>query len=128
MVTQIFALLATITLILVAIFQILLICGLPLGEYAWGGTHKVLPRRLRGSSIFSMSIYIFAISIILDKANIIKVFQGSLIHDYGIWGLTTFFGVGIVLNSISKSKKERMVMTPVVILLTLCCFVIGLTS
>ena len=33
------------------IFQILLALGLPLGEYAYGGQNKVLPKKLRISSI-----------------------------------------------------------------------------
>jgi len=35
--------LAALVLSFVAVFQILLAVGLPLGKAAWGGTHRVLP-------------------------------------------------------------------------------------
>lgn len=45
--------LAALVLSFVAIFQILLAIGLPLGEAAWGGTHRVLPPHLRVASALS---------------------------------------------------------------------------
>lgn len=54
------ALIITILLTLLAIFQLALVCGAPLGKFAWGGQHKVLPPKLRiGSGI---AIVLYAIS------------------------------------------------------------------
>ena len=43
-----------------------------------------------------------------------------------IWVLTGYFALGIVLNAISRSRPERLVMTPVVLLLAACCLVLAL--
>jgi hypothetical protein len=39
-----------------AVFQVLLALGLPLGAMAWGGTHRVLPGRLRVASVVSAGL------------------------------------------------------------------------
>ncbi|TFC80303.1 hypothetical protein E3O45_02495 [Cryobacterium sp. TMS1-20-1] len=41
------ATLLCIILVFLAIFQLLLIAGLPLGRFAWAGRHEVLPTHLR---------------------------------------------------------------------------------
>ena len=38
-------------------FQLLLILGAPLGRFAWGGQHEVLPRGLRVGSAFSIVLF-----------------------------------------------------------------------
>ncbi len=39
-------------------FQAALLAGAPLGEYAWGGQHRVLPRRLRIGSAVAIVLYL----------------------------------------------------------------------
>ena len=68
MLTKYAAILASIILFSVLCFQILLILGKPLGEYAWGGKYKVLPTKLRVSSVISSIIYILCALIILENA------------------------------------------------------------
>lgn len=43
MLGQLSALVASIVLIGLMIFQLLLVLGRPYGQYAWGGQHRVLP-------------------------------------------------------------------------------------
>ena len=40
--------------------------------------------------------------------------------------MTGYFALGVPLNAISRSRPERLVMTPVVLLLALCCLVVAL--
>ena len=45
-----------------AVFQVLLIAGAPLGRFAWGGQNAVLPARLRIGSAVSIVLYaVFAV-------------------------------------------------------------------
>ena len=46
--------------------------------------------------------------------------------DWWIWVLTAYFTLGIVLNAASRSRPERLVMTPIVSLLAVCCLLIAL--
>jgi hypothetical protein len=52
-------------LALLSLFQMALVFGAPLGHFAWGGQHRVLPKNLRIGSIVSMLLYVgFAILIV----------------------------------------------------------------
>src|SRR5687767_5409857 len=106
------AIVACLILAALAVFQALLIAGRPLGRYAWGGQHEVLPRNLRIGSAISIALYaVFAI-IILESAGVADMLP-DVVAEVGIWVLTAYFALGIVMNGISRSKPERAVMTPV---------------
>jgi len=101
-----------------AVFQVALIAGAPLGRFAWGGQSEVLPTPLRIGSVVSVLSYA-VIAWLVWRA----VEQPD---DWWIWAVTAFFGVGIVLNAASRSRPERLVMTPIVLLLAVSCLVIAL--
>lgn len=121
----IFATILSLLLLLgLAVFQILLATGKPLGEYAWGGNHKILPKKLRISSLSSIVIYaIFAIFIV-TKSGIAEIIPSSEVVNYGMWTMTVYMIIGIGLNAISRSKKERNAMTPVATLLVISFLII----
>lgn len=120
------AVLACLILAALAVFQALLIAGRPIGRFAWGGQHDVLPRNLRIGSAISILLYaVFAI-IILERAGISDMLP-EVVAEVGIWLLTAYFALGIVMNGISRSKPERNLMTPVCIVLALLCLVLALS-
>ena len=97
-----------------AVFQILLACGAPLGRFAWGGQHEVLPGRLRVGSLVSMLIYVVLGWVILARAG---QNNGGGIVGVGAWVIAGFFLLSAVGNLASRSRSERYVMTPVALLL-----------
>jgi len=99
------------------VFQLLLILGKPLGEYAWGGQHKVLPRKLRIASIFSIFLYIVFATFLASKAGIAAIITQQPLLDIAMWAFTAYFILGIFVNLISRNKKERVLMTPVALVL-----------
>jgi len=112
-------------LIFLIIFQMLLILGLPLGHFAWGGQHKILPRKLKVGSAISIGIYTFFSLLILSKANIWQVFpQGSFLN-ISLWVIAIYLTAGVIMNAISRSKPERYTMTPVALTLAICLFIIA---
>ena len=113
-------------LAVLAIFQLALILGAPLGKYAWGGAHAVLPVKLRVGSLISIILYGIFAAIILSKAGLIDIIGRESIVNIGIWMLTVYFGTGVVLNGISRSKAERNVMTPVALVLAVCCLLVAI--
>lgn len=106
-------------------FQILLILGRPLGRFAWGGAHDVLALRLRVGSAISIALYgIFAL-LVLDRAEITDLLP-DVVVDVGIWVLVGYLALGTLLNGMSRSKPERNVMTPTVLVLAGLCLVVAL--
>jgi hypothetical protein len=98
----------------VAIFQIFVAAGAPLGAYCWGGQNPgVLPKRLRISSAATLLVY----SAMAGHYASMIGWLPSLLDAHGrafvLWGLTAFSGLGVVANLASRSKKERMIFGPV---------------
>jgi len=119
--SQIPSVIFTTVIVLLAVFQVLLIAGLPLGEFAWGGQHKVLPKKLRIGSISSIFIYVLFLAIFLSKTGGVNLIQDGLLLNVLFVIMTIYSGLGILMNFISRSKKERLVMTPVAFILFVCC-------
>lgn len=122
----VYAYLACFILFCLTLFQLALICGAPIGRFAWGGAHKVLPSKLRIGSAISIVLYAIFAVVILNSAGIIDVIGNKSIANTAIWALTAYFTIGVAMNAISRSKPERAVMTPVALLLAILCLAISL--
>src|SRR5829696_1986449 len=86
-----------------AVFQLLLAAGLPYGRFAWGGRHDVLPRGLRIGSAVSVVVYAVIAAVVLQAAGKIDVFPDA-VADVGIWVVTGYFALGVLMNAISRSR------------------------
>jgi hypothetical protein len=119
------ALVGTALLGCLAVFQLLLVAGAPLGRFAWGGQNVVLPRGLRIGSAISIVLYGVFTLLILQTAGAFTVLpRGST--GVAIWVLTAYFALGVPMNAASRSRPERLVMTPVVLTLAVVCLVLAL--
>lgn len=114
-----------VVLALLAVFQLVLIAGAPLGRFAWGGQHVVLPPRLRIGSAVSIIIYAFIALIVADKAGLTQVMGTGNFLNISLWVVTVYLALGIGMNAISRSKFERYTMTPVATLLTICLGIVA---
>jgi hypothetical protein len=117
--------LAVVLLAGLAVFQVLLVAGIPLGRFAWGGQHEVLPVGYRIASAVSIGLYAFFAVLMLQAADALSVLPDGFV-DVAIWVLAGYFLLGIGLNGISRSRAERRLMTPVVALLTAACLLLAL--
>ncbi len=108
-----------------AVFQLLLVAGQPLGRFAWGGQHEVLPRGLRLGSAVSVGIYVLVAVVVLQAAGRLSALPDG-VAAVGIWVLVGYFGLGVLMNAISRSRPERQVMTPVALVLAAGCLVVAL--
>lgn len=120
-----FALALTILLGLLALFQLSLALGAPLGRFAWGGQHRVLPARLRIGSAVSILIYALIGVIAWDRVGAIDVF-GEPFSEVAMWVVFGYFVLGILMNAISRSKPERLTMVPITIVLSVLAFFIAM--
>lgn len=118
------AILATVILVGLALFQAALAAGKPLGRLAWGGQHRILPKSLRVGSAVSIVVYIAIAVVLLDRADLISVLQNDT-AQIAAWVIVAFFIVGIGMNAASRSKPERYLMTPIVAVLAALSIVVA---
>ena len=116
----------TVILALLAVFQLALVLGAPLGRFAWGGTHRVLPARLRIGSAVSIVIYAVIAVLALDRVGAIDLVP-DVVSTVGMWVVFAYFVLGIPLNAISRSRGERYTMTPIVAVLAILSLVVALS-
>ncbi|WP_438354365.1 hypothetical protein [Microbacterium sp. CJ88] len=120
-----FALALTVVLALLAVFQLALALGAPLGRFAWGGQHQRLPARLRIGSVISIVIYAFIALVAWDRVGAVNVF-GDLFSQVAMWIVFAYFTLGILLNAVSRSIPERNTMVPVSLVLAALSLLIAL--
>lgn len=124
---QIAAIIGTVILTGVAIFQILLLLGFPLGEYSWGGRHKgVLPPIFRWMSLPSAILLLFMGFVLLIHTKVVSI-SGTLIPTHiWVWIITIFLGLNTLGNLASKSRGEKLVMTPLSGITFVSCLVVSI--
>ena len=120
------AVLACVIFVILAVLQVLLIAGLPLGNFAWGGAHKVLPNKLRIGSAASIGLYVLFAVIILEKSGLITIINNRTIVDIGTWTIMGYLFLGVVMNALSRSRPEQLVMTPVALVLSILFLLVAL--
>jgi hypothetical protein len=123
---EIAAFVACLVLSGLTVFQIALVLGAPIGHFAWGGAHRVLPGKLRVGSVIAVLLYAVFAVFILDKAGLVDVIADDSVTAVGMWVITGYFTLGILMNGISRSKLERAVMTPTAFVLALSSLVVAL--
>lgn len=126
MILIITAIIATILFAMMSIFQLLLALGLPLGKAAYGGKYEKLPTNLRIVSLIAIGIFVFATIIVLERAEIITIFNNTLLSAIAIWILTGYSTLNVLMNAVSKSKWEKRIMTPLSLIIAVCCFIVAI--
>lgn len=109
-----------------AVFQIALVAGAPIGRFAWGGQHDVLPSRLRIGSVVSVLLYAAFGAIALERAHVIDVLPGDAFETVAMWVLTAYFALGTLMNAASRSIPERVVMVPASVVLAVLSLLVAL--
>ena len=105
---------------LIATMTVLVACGLPLGEFTMGGQHKILPKKFRVVAVISVGIQIFAMIIILQAGGFISLWLSFKVTKYLCFFFATYLSLNTIMNMISKSKKEKYVMTPLSLIAGIC--------
>jgi len=109
-------------------FQLLLALGFPYGQAAWGGKYIKLPSNLRIASLFSAAVFVVASLFVLERADILTVFNSSTVVTIGVWILVAFLGLNTLGNFASKSRVEKRIMTPISLTLALLCLIVAITA
>ena len=109
-----------------AVLQICVAAGAPWGRFVWGGAHRVLSRRLRIASAASVVLYAGFAAVLLSRAGILPG-GDSLAIRILTWVLFGYFALGVLMNAISRSRAERLTMTPVCAVLAAATLVVALS-
>ena len=118
-----FSILGAVLFGVIAIMTVLVACGLPLGEFTMGGQHKILPKKLRVVAVISVAIQIFAMIIILQAGGFISLWFPFKVTKYICFFFAVYLSLNTIMNMISKSRKEKYVMTPISLIAGICFWI-----
>jgi hypothetical protein len=113
--------------ICVALFQLALVLGAPMGEYTMGGQNPGrLPIKLRLGAAISLLVNIAIGGHYLAQTGFVQTLLPAQLNQVANWSLVAFTAIGLLMNSISRSKKERQMWVPVLLLSLACAVVVAL--
>lgn len=112
-------------LLIVIILSIFLICGFPLGELTMGGKYKIWPKEFRIIAIGQLLVQLFALYILLAASSVIPLLFTKRITKIICFVFAVFFVSNTFMNFISKSKKEKYIMTPMSAIEAICFMSVG---
>ena len=108
-----------------SVLQILAAAGLPVGKLMWGGTHRVLPTKLRIGSVVAVILYCGFAVLLLSRAGVLGGGDTLTIKILS-WILFAYLVLSVLANAASKSQAERWTMAPVSAVLAAATLVIAL--
>ena len=118
-----FSILGAVLFGVIAIMTVLVACGFPLGEFTMGGQHKILPKKFRVMAVISVAIQIFAMIIILQAGGFISLWLSFKVTKYICFFFAVYLSLNTIMNMISKSRKEKYVMTPLSFIAGICFWI-----
>ena len=119
------AIIGAITFSVVIILSVLIICGLPLGELTMGGQYKVFPKKLRIVLVTQLIFQIFFVIVILQMGGFPLWFSKKVTKIICIV-MAVYLSLNTVMNFVSKSKKEKCIMTPLSFVAAVCFWITAL--
>lgn len=108
---------------IVIILSFLIICGLPLGELTMGGQYKVFPKKLRMVLITQLILQIFFVIIILQVGEFIPLWFSLNTTKIICIVMAIYLSLNTFMNFVSKSKKEKYIMTPLSAISAICFWI-----
>ncbi len=98
-------------------FQLALAAGAPWGEYAMGGKYPGrFPAPMRVAAIIQALILAALVGVVLARAGL-ALEAWAPVGSWVIWVVVAFSAASLVMNSITSSKRERMVWVPVAVVM-----------
>jgi glutaminase len=96
--------------LIVAVFQVALALGAPLGEYAYGGARVgKLPLGFRINSVVAVFVMLAISGHYLAQLGVFEPILDPAGNSVVNWVLVVFFVLSALTNNSTRSKKERMV-------------------
>lgn len=91
-----------------------------------GGQHIIFPKKLRIVLVVQLILQLFFVIIILQAGGIIPLWFSDKVTRIICITMAAYLSLNVVMNSISKSKKEKYIMTPLSFLSAICFWITAL--
>jgi hypothetical protein len=112
----------------VILFQLALALGAPWGEYTLGGRFSgSLPGRMRVAAIGQAALLAALSVFVLSEANLVLPTMARTL-PWLIWLVVAFSGISLLLNTITRSVRERMIWAPVALVMLLSSLAVALAA
>jgi hypothetical protein len=109
-----------------AVFQVALIAGAPLGRAAWGGTSTYLPKSLRIASAVTIVIYALGALLVLRRAGFSIRWISPGFARWGTWAFVIILTLAALVNFLSQSPWERFLLAPTAVLLATLSLIVAI--
>ena len=91
-----------------ALFQIAIVLGAPLGEYAYAGQNPgVLKLPFRIATVFSALVMFAIAGHYLAQLGVFTPLLDQAGNSIANWGFAVFAGLSAIANNITRSQKEK---------------------
>lgn len=112
----------------VIVMSFLLICGVPLGEFTMGGELlDSVPKKIRiVIAVSQLILQLFFVAVILQSGGIIPMWFSVKVTKIICIITAVYLSINTVMNLFSKSKKEKIVMTPLAFACAVCFWITAL--
>lgn len=110
---------------LIVILYILLVFGAPLGEYAMGGKYRVVPVKNRAMIVIAIVVQLFGIVMLLHAGGIINTVLPVKVVKIACYVFAVYLSLNVLMNIASKSKKEKIVMAPLSLIVAICYWIVA---
>ncbi len=109
----------------IAIFEVALAAGAPLGRAAWGGAHAQLSTAERISSAVAVVVWIAAALIVLGRAGLWSTGKHAALYRRGTWLLVAINAIAALMNFASHSRWENLIFGPTALALVVLCTIVA---
>ena len=107
----------------VIILSFLIILGLPLGELTMGGQYKVFPKKLRFVLVSQLLLQVFFVIVILQMGGYLPLWFSHKTTRIILIVMAVYLSLNVLMNLASKSRKERLIMTPLSLIAAVCFWI-----
>lgn len=111
---------------IIIVLSFFIILGLPLGELTMGGKYKVFPKKLRIVLLVQLVLQVFFVIIILQMGSIIPLWFSYNVTRTICIIMAIYLSFNTIMNLVSKSKKEKYIMTPLSLISAICFWITAL--
>ena len=119
---------ATILFALAVILHVLMAAGIVPITIAWGGRQEILNTGLRVASIASAVVLALMAVVIRRRAGLIGGYPIPLTISILSWVTTAYVAFNTLANLTSQSKGEKILFTPITVLLFLSCLAVSISK
>ena len=112
----------------IALFQVALAAGAPLGHAAYGGAQAELTTVLRTASAGAVVVLSSAALIVLGRARLWHAARLEQVFRRGTWLFAGVLTVGALMNFASPSVWENVIMGPLALVLAILFVIVARTA